>query len=426
MEPVWKYVREIERFESLSPEEMREVQFAKLRALLAHAYKYNPYHRQVIDRLEMRPESFRTAKDLARLPFLTKSLIKSDGQQLRSNTPRRVTTRSTSGSSGVPLILYKDHIATAHMDAQMYHMYEWYGIQIGSRQARVWGMPLSAGKRLQTQVKDFLLNRRRMVAFDISDRSCQKFYSELLKFKPYFLYGLINPIHAFCNFLLAAGLDPSNLGIKVIVTTGERSSLHQRLALQDHFNCPVVNEYGCTESGIIALQCERGNMHVASHNLIVEVVDRETGDNLEPDKTGEVVITELHSFAMPIIRYRLGDLTQFRSGVCDCGRKTPLIGEVQGRISELIRRPDGSMLSCAILDYSMPQWVSKFRAVQRTIDGLILYLECSRDPSSSELDSLRRAVADLLGAQMNLEVIRVDEIPFEPSGKLRCFVSELK
>src|SRR5690606_22120872 len=100
--------------------------------------------------------------------------------------------------------------------------------------------------------------------------------------------------------------------------------------ISEHFGCRVVDEYGCTESGIIAFECPEGNRHIAGHNLYVEIIDPATGKVVPTGEHGEVVITELHARAMPIIRYRVGDLARISTEKCRCGRATPVIADIVG------------------------------------------------------------------------------------------------
>lgn len=425
-EPVSKCRRRIREFERLTPDAMRAWQRARLQELVRDAATQSAYYRELFRSHGIDPTQGFAIAEFERIPFLTKEIIQADSARLIAATPGRMSVRKTSGSTGTPLVLVKDRRAEAMMDAYMYEVYGWFGIEVGTRQARIWGIPLARKARMIARTKDRLLNRRRMVAFEINRDYSRAFYHELLRFRPYYLYGLINPIHEFCRELVEAGLDPGAIGLQVVITTGERQVTAKKAYISEHFGCRVVDEYGCTESGIIAFECPEGSRHIAAHNLYVEIIDPATGEVVRDGASGEVVITELHARAMPMIRYRVGDLARISTEPCRCGRATPVIADVVGRVSELIITPEGKRVAAAVLDYSVPTQFSRFRAIQHAVDRMTLLLEGGGELPERAVAEIRAKLVHYLGDRMQLEIKVVERIPLDTSGKLRCFVSELQ
>jgi len=425
-EPVVECRRRIREFERLTPESMTAWQQSRLAELVRDAATQSAYYRELFQSHGIDPTQELATADFERIPFLTKEIIQAESTRMIGPTHGRVSVRKTSGSTGTPLVLVKDRRAEAVMDAYMYEVYGWYGIDVGTRQARIWGIPLGRKARMMARLKDRLLNRRRMVAFEINREYSRAFYHELLRFRPYFLYGLINPIHEFCRELVEAGLDPKAIGLQLVITTGERQVAAKKAYISEHFGCRVVDEYGCTESGIIAFECPEGNRHIAGYNLYVEIIDPATGEVVRDGESGEVVITELHARAMPIIRYRVGDLARISHQPCPCGRTTPVIIDIVGRVSELIITPEGKRVAAAVLDYSVPAQFSRFRAIQHAVDRMTLLLEGGGDLPGRAVEEIRAKLVPYLGDRMQLEIQVVERIPLDTSGKLRCFVSELE
>lgn len=425
-EPVVNCLREIEAFECLSGDEMTNRQLQKLHYLLKSANSENQYYRDLFRLNGIDTDRFQARDDFQRIPLLSKKQLKSNFSQLMSRSSRRFSLRTTSGSTGTPLRLAKDRLASAYMEAFMHHCYSWYGIEIGHRQARIWGVPLDPVGFALSSAKDLILNRKRLPTFDIGRGNSLEFFRRLLKFQPYYMYGLMNPIHEFARHLADSGVDAKELNLGVVIATGERLNPSKKEFVEQVFGCRVVNEYGCTESGIIAFECPMGNMHLGNHNLYVELLNPETLLPVAAGEPGEVVITELHATRMPLIRYRLGDMAVKRTDSCSCGRNTPLIGEIVGRVSEMIPTPDGRKISCALLDYAMPLSVSRFRATLVATNRLVLLLECEEHLPASELAAIRTKIGSYLGDQMEIETRIVEDIPCDPSGKLRCFNSELE
>lgn len=425
-EPVFALRRQVRNFHALSRDEMQQAQWTKLAALLQFLERRNPYYRELFRRKGLSAGDIRTPDDFTRLPILTKETLNSWSGEMVSEGRFRVSSRKTSGSTGIPLKFVKDRLASAHIDAVMHEVYGWHGIEIGDRQARVWGVPLDLAGNVFTRLKDALLNRKRLVAFDLSPERAEQYYRILRRFSPKFMYGLVNTMCEFGRLLMQAAYNPADLGIEVMVTTGEILFDYQRRFLSETFGCRVVNEYGCTECGIIAFECTHGNMHLLENSLYVEVINPQSGKPAGPGETGEVIVTELHSYAMPYVRYRVGDLMQLKPGRCQCGIESPLIENVQGRVSDLIATPSGRQVSSAILSYSMPRGVSQFRTYQREVGALEVMVVSATKMQVKELGGIKNKLAHKLGSDMQVTVKQVETIPVEPSGKFRHFVSDLQ
>jgi phenylacetate-CoA ligase len=424
-ERISKCRKEVQAFHSLNAGEMSRIQWAKLKSLLEFVSRSNPYYRELFARQGLKAEDIRCPDDLHLIPPLTKEVIKKNSGLMISEGRWRLSRRKTSGSTGIPLYFPKDRIASAYMDAVMYEVYGWYGIKMGDRQSRIWGMPLNMKARMRVRLKDLILNRKRLAAFDISPKQCLRFYRELERFKPKYVYGVVNTICEFARVIMEAGLNPADLGIKTVLTTGE--ILHPRHAsfLYEAFRVPVVNEYGTTENGIIAFQCPHGEMHLMSHNFYLEFLDPQTGQPVQPGRIGEVVLTELHSYAFPFIRYRIGDLVRPSEDNCDCGLGLPLIKEVIGRTSDLITLPDGSRLSSAIVSYAVTNGVNKFRTYQKSPDRLEILLQVNQCFREGDLTIMENKLRTHLPDEMSIDFQIVNDIPKDISGKFREFTSEI-
>lgn len=424
-EHVFEYIRDVRAFNARTISSMQDEQWRKLSKLIEFAYHNNSHYRKCMTELGLKPSEIRDRNDFAELPFLTKDIINRRSESLSSSGRFRVSRRKTSGSTGTPLRFVKDRDASAYMDAVMHDCYSWHGIQVGDRQARVWGIPLDSYGSSYTRLKDLLLNRKRLVAFEIRLENSVEFYKKLRRFRPKFMYGLVNTMCEFGSQLLSASLEPRDLGIEVIITTGEILYPNQRSFLSDTFGSRVVNEYGTTENGIVAFECSEGNLHVMAHNIYLEIIDPSSGEPAQEGELGEIVITELHSFAMPFVRYRVGDMAVPTSEQCSCGLGLPIVKEIVGRVSDLIVTPEGKRISSAIMSYSMPKGVRRFRSYQRSVDRLDVLIERGEDLSEKDITFFLHQLEQYLGTAIHVEIKTVDRIPIDSSGKFRHFVSEL-
>lgn len=406
-ENVFSALLELQKLDNVSVDDLDVYKDKKIKQLLHKVLDDSPFYMR----------QGRVYRQLSELPIIDKKTLRDNIASLYSKD-YDVAWRSTSGTTGSPLVFPKDKNATAYMDAMMYHAYSWHNIAIGDRQARLWGRPLKTTDRLVQSIKDLLLNRRRLSAFDMNDVNCLKFFRRLRWFKPKYFYAYANALFRFALFLERSGLDGKSLAIDTAICTGEVLFPYQREKIAEIFGCRVVNEYGSTENGIIGIECEFGRMHVVP-TVHVEIF------NPDNDGFGEILITELNGRSLPFIRYKLGDIGRLISGTCECKRPYALLEVREGRVDDYIACPDGRLVYDAILAYTLKDYAIQFKAYQDRVDNIKIYLVPSIPLSRDVEGQIKKTLIKYLGDKMTIDLIQVNEIPNETSGKFRYFVSTL-
>ncbi|HEY3382162.1 MAG TPA: hypothetical protein VGK32_10370 [Vicinamibacterales bacterium] len=419
------HLREAIRAQYLCPDELAALRDEKVRRLVAYASEAVPYYRELFGRCGIRADRIRDCRALTGVPVLTKSVIlENEGRLLAAPFRSRVFPRKTGGSTGMTLHFTKDGSALAANDAVMYRCYAWYGIGIGDRQARFWGVPVTAAPRWREKVKDAIGNRIRISAFDISDSSCRTTYRRMLRFAPDYIYGYTTAIYGFSLTAKRLGFNLAALPLKAVICTAEKMYPHHRTLLEDSFSCPVVDEYGSSENGVIAFQCARGRMHMMSDHLVIEFLGRD-GKPVGPGELGTIVITDLSGYAMPLIRYEIGDMGRYSDESCGCGVSLPIMEIVEGRVEDFIRTESGTLIHAAYLCYTLKDdAIREFKMRQKALNSFVIQIV--RSPSFSEGTEARveRNVRSALGQAVDIKFDYVDRIEREASGKLRYFVSE--
>lgn len=415
----------------LSADELKERQWARLKQVLTIVYETLPFYKRKFDGAQIHPDDIHTQEDLLGIPYLTKEEIANNVADLvRSPWNGKVFARKTSGSTGLPLRVLKDHTSMAVMDAIMYRNYGWYGIDIGQKQARYWGSPLNELAQRAVLLKDFLLNRIRFSPFDISEQACRDFRVRLLRFQPHYVYGYAQTIYRFSQCILNMGLDVSMQTLKTVIVTGEMTTDAQIRTIETAFGCNVSIEYGCTEAGVLAMTCPNKGLHLMAENLRIEIVSN--GRNSLPGQEGDIIITELFGKVMPLIRYKVGDRGVATDTMCSCGRGLPLLQSVSGRSDEFIVCADGRQVDPIIFEYVLHEIpeplgrVTQFRITQEKtlhLDVEICYVGTSPVVMVQEIERLIRKI---IGHDLQLSIRLVDSVTPEVSGKLRCFISRIK
>jgi phenylacetate-CoA ligase len=308
------------------------------------------------------------------------------------------------------------------MDAVMYHVYAWHGIEIGAPQARFWGMPFTARARATARLKDALMNRIRCSAFKVGEADLLAFHHRLMTFRPEYFYGYPSVIYEFARFIVNRRLVLPARPLKAVIGTGELPLPQHRDYIERAFETRFVNEYGCSEVGVIAFQCPEGRMHVMAHNVFVEVV--KDGRSVM-DEEGEIVVTELNARTMPFLRYRMNDRGVLLSDRCACRLPLPLIEVSAGRLRGQLTLQSGRTVYDAIFSYTFKQGVAAFKAVQTTPVDVCIYVVPDPGLTDELMDEHLAVLREKTFGEIQFTVKRVDALPRERSGKLRYFVNEL-
>jgi phenylacetate-CoA ligase len=215
--------------------------------------------------------------------------------------------------------------------------------------------------------------------------------------------------------------------VKAVITTSEMLTDGIRAQLKSSFGVPVFNEYGCGEVGSIAHECERGKLHVMQENLLVEILD----EHGREASRGELVVTDLHNRATPLLRYRLGDFASSSPEPCTCGRGLTTLERVHGRAYDFVRTPDGLRVHPEAIIYVFEMMkgdgvpVRQFQVEQVKMDTLVVRLVCSEGFTQANEQAITQLLHKHVSDKFRIHISHVQSIPRETSGKLRLVKSSM-
>jgi len=409
----------LEQSQWFSPEAIRDLQWAKLRALLRHAYADVPYYREVFHRLGAAPEDFRRPEDLKGFPTLTKLIVRDRGQDLLADRPERLLRRVTSGSTGIPLQTYIDRSCQDWWLAAERRRRRWWGIDIGTREAKLITHHQSRKRFLASYL---LLNEASYFSGDLSEAGLRRVTRQLVRFRPASLRGRPSVLAYYAQFLLDHFPAAARLRLKAVSCTAELLYPDQRAVVREAFRCPVVNEYGSTENELLAVECPHGRMHIMAENHLLEYRSLSSGEA----GITEILVTDLNNYGMPFIRYELGDLGSPLDERCPCGRGLPLLNLRGGRTADLAITPGGVLdpaVFARIFEAIGLGRVRRFQVIQETLDRFTLLI--AGEGAAVPVEEITNRFRRVLGSRTFLEIRVVPAIADEPSGKLRRFVSRV-
>lgn len=405
------------------PGEISGIQNAKLQKLIHYSFSNIKYYRETFERAGIKPQHIKTAEDLTNIPVTTKKELRERFWDfLPSHLPRCRLSR-TSGSTGVPVCILSDNNSRLFNSAAVI------------RYRRVLNIPV-IGRAILTPLKTenqahkdphwtFLQGIHRTYYINPYLESAQntRYAHELLtKLKRPALIGITPAICALA-YKIRDKLFPPIEPVAVL-TTGECLNPRTKTLLESTFGIKVTDIYSCNEAGDIAWQCQEARgYHINADNCIVEILS--DGKPALQGQAGEVVITNLNRFSMPIIRYKNGDLARFEPGPCSCGCRLPLIVEIVGRTGEDIFLPDGKSIPWNQLKSLMnhPQ-IRQFQLIQNEDGNFTIKYVSETNTDISELEHLLLyRYSKLLGSSITIKTEKVEKIALAPNGKSKLVIS---
>jgi len=420
--PTFEHLRALERSQWLSPIELSKIQLSRLAAQLDFAYRQVPYYRELFDNIGLRSEPIGSLREFACIPYLDKEVIRRRRDELQPKTKIPGTQQmSTGGSTGSPVTVFVDRSRAAFTDAVRMRAHRWFGVDTGAREIALWGSPIELGRQdWLRNLRDRLVNSHFLAAFNMSEKRMSEYGKFIHKYRPAKMFGYASAFYLLAEYLKSTNWQgPSDL--KVIFVTAEPLYDFQRHTIEGVFQCAVAVEYGARDAGLMANECPKGGYHIPAEGMLIEI------DSPDDTGLGELVATNLFSNAMPIIRYRTGDMGRMLSDPCPCGRVLPRLESIEGRRTDFLVTPSGRMVHALAIIYPLREaaFVKHFQVVQETLDKVVLRVVPEAKLSSVERQELMRSAQGALGPGIHVAVESVDEIRPLASGKYRYVVSKI-
>lgn len=411
-------LKEAREFQWRSANEISAYQLRHARNILDWAKTHSAFYQRHFQDVDL--NRIRSLDDFARLPSVSKSDLVNHGGEILTAYRSKCEVKTTGGSTGHPVRIVKNAEALAMERAVTWRGYEWAGVEMGDPQGRFWGVPHTRRGRFKAVVTDFIANRKRLSAFQLDEESLARYYQQLKRFKPAYLYGYVSVIEALANHIRDQKL-PVLPSLRSVITTAEVLYPQARQNIKSVFGVKVYNEYGCGEVGSIAHECDHGNLHIMADNLLVEIDGQD----------GEIVVTDFFNYKTPLIRYRVGDFGRLSDQACPCGRGLPVLEHVYGRAYDLLRLSSGQAIHPESLIYVVEDFkaecdaILQFQAVQRSHRHVDIFVVPNDKWNEGVAKRLGDSMRAKLSAEIEYSIQVVASIAREKSGKMRLVKSEV-
>lgn len=402
-------------------EKLRRLQTRRLDRMLGHARSRVPYYQ----RLDLDVDALPAFEALRRFPYMVKADIQSAGTSLvaRGYEPEALPSSRTSGSTGEPTTTWFDPASWRFTR----HVLKWRRVlssvsPLGLRLLRVSeSLPLSAGASLGPRLPGVFEVSTVSIALDPVQA-----LAHLRRFRPSAIYSYPSWLREVIEAARAdgGGVPP----VACIMTSSEVLTPADREAISTAFSGRVLDVYGNTELKEVAWQCAHGRYHVNVESVLVEI-DSATQPTTRPNaavagpkdgdgRTGEIVLTGLVNRAMPLIRFRTGDLGRWAAGDCPCGRASPALEDIQGRVMDMMELPGGRRISPYLLTTAIEQdeGIRHYRIEQYAPDQVVIRYRSRGDRPVGEALITER-VRDVLGAGIAIDCLSDPDMALPARGK---------
>ena len=425
---------QFKRTQWLPAEALRASQLVQLHALLSDAQKNVPYYKETIAAKLFDPMFALTMENWRQLPILTRSDIQDNSAELLSHgipaSHHPLGETQTSGSTGQPVKVASTAVTRLFWSAVTMRDHYWHQRDFTGKLCSIraiardsgavakgvdhssWGWPAAS---LHDTGRSAVLS----LGTDIGAQA-----GWLVQRDPEYLLTYPANLTALVEHFRSTGAALTKL--KEIRTVGEMVSPALRDQCRELWGVPVVDVYSSQEVGYLALQCpESGLFHLQSETMMVEILD-DAGDPTPPGEVGRVVVTGLHNFAMPLMRYEIRDYAE-PGEPCGCGRGLPTVRRVVGRLRNMLLLPSGEKRwpLTGFHDFREIAPIRQYQLVQKSLERIEARFVADRPLAVAEEDQLRSVIQNALGHPFEIFFQYFDEMPKTKGGKFEEFISEV-
>jgi len=425
-------LHQLEQTQWWPAERIVEHQMKQLRLVLIHAYQNSTFYRLRMDKAGFDPAVPLNKARWSQLPILARDEVQDVGESLYCqsfpSTHGGTYETQTSGSTGKVVKVRGTHLTNFFWQAVTLREHHWHrrdftgtlsvirftpeGTPPEGTVFRDWGLPAN---QLYNTGPSMTLN----IATDIRKQSAW-----LETHQPHYLLTYPSNLAGLISHFREDGISLKNL--REVRTIGETLTPALRRACRENLGVPVIDLYSSQEMGYIALQCpECESYHIQAEVVFVEIID-DAGKPCAPGEIGRVVVSGLHNFAMPLIRYEVGDYAEV--GVdCSCGRGLPTISRILGRSRNLLTLPTGERFwpILGFQHYREIAPIRQFQLVQRTLDRIEARFVVNAPLDKFQENKLTALIQQSMGYPFKIEFTYLDQIPKSVAGKFEEFISEV-
>jgi len=415
-------LKKIEKSQWWNEQQLEDLQLSFLKKLLHHCLSHVPFYQKCFQANNLSLNDFQSLKDLSMLPITDKSIINLQASDFISHIAKKpYVWLKTTGSTGVPFSFVRTRLAQSYKLASRIRFRNWYGVGRCDKLINVAGIPSYANnivEELKHQIHFLATSKKEIYASEINDVKIPEIITLFNQFKPKALMGYPSGIASLASKI--KGAAELRYVPKAIFTNSESLIPYQREQIIETFGIIPKSDYVATE-GSIAHECPEGGLHIDMEEAIVEIV------NMDENGFGDVLITFLHTFDFPLIRYKIGDKAKWKSENCKCGRGLKMIDNMVGRASDVIKLKNGKEYSAANINMRIAHFpfigeIEQYQIVQNNISAVTLRIVKKNICKDSSIVTFKNEMEQIFtGCAVNVEIC--SELQRNEGEKIRTIIA---
>jgi phenylacetate-CoA ligase len=416
-----KELSEIENVKSEKDLLMFEEEY--LKALLLHAYHNVKYYNVILNEVGIIENDEVDLRKFDNIPILTKSIIRQYGEKLVSNDymTRKWYYNASGGSTGEPVKFIQDDVYSRWAAATFYYYYKhMLGIEEPIvRKVILWGSErdiFQGGLGWKVRLSNWLSNTVFLNSFRMTEDDMGRYLTIINSYKPDLIRGYAGSLYELCRYAKKRGIKMHTP--KAVVSTAETLMDKMREEIEDAFGTKVYDFYGSRETNNLAGECKEGLLHIFVFHNYIEVLDSYDRPVKEGEE-GRIIVTNLHNYSMPFIRYEIGDMAILGPKKCKCGSLLPTLKKITGRITDHFVKKDGTVIHGEYFThlFYFKDWVKAFQVVQEDYQKIRILVVLKNKVNEHEKKDIENKVKLVMGWDCQVVWEFVDDIPKTPQGK---------
>ena len=418
---------ELQARDESSEEQVRDYQERRLRGIVSWASRTVPFYRELFQKEGVDPASIRSIEDLARLPAVDKQTVRARTADFVSEeVPRRSHIPGhTAGTTGTALALVHTQEALGWQYAAVWRQRGWWSLHLGDRFAAFGGQQIVPFEQEEPPFwrNDVARNRTLFSLYHMSPKHLIDYARELMRPGYQFWQGYPSSIALVAHYLLDHDLELGAAAPKAVFTSSETLLEGQRSRIEQATGASVVDHYANAELCVAVSQCPQGSYHIDTELCALEI---DPIEETEDWVRGEVIATGFSNRAMPLLRYRTGDVATLRKkGGCPCGRRRPLLDRIDGRIEDYVITPDGRRVGRMDHIFKSTLEVREAQIYQPAVRQLVVRIVPGTGWGADVERRLDHELQSRLGKTMEISYELHDVLPRGEHGKFRAVISDV-
>lgn len=410
-------------------DELLNYQNSRLQSLLKHAYINTIFYRKLFDQSGITPDHIKTKSDLELLPVISRNDISQQFENLVAfdKSKKNQFTVCTSGSSGAGIRIMHNSRDLLYNWAFLKRQLHWFGITNDQWRITLYGSKIVPENKQKPPFwrYNFFEKQILLSIFHLSKTTRDDYIKFLQSHSDMFLEGFASVLTIIANIILEKGIS---IPMKLVYSTGEPILDSDRIKVEKAFECKLIDCYGMTEWVGLIQECEKGEKHLISDYGILEILNK-NNKPVQPGEEGYFVWTGLEHYAMPLIRYKIGDIGLWAyENKCSCGKPYPLVEPTITRDSDIIITAAEQYYSPRVLNQFLKDKITfKYcQFIQTEINKLIIRIVPGDRNYENDLKVLTKSLHQLFENRLDIE-IEIAEMPIKRgNGKIPLIINHLK